>query len=807
MSIRSFLLIAMLLPFVGRAQFVVHGRVVDEKSLEPLAFVHVLAEGSRQGATTDIDGKFSLQVPSEEARLKFSYVGYAPLELSMRADQFQLVRMMRTAVELSTVEILPGENPAHRIIKRVYAERKKNNGLRERSHRYSSYSKTIFTAELDSTLLNDPERLAALDSNDRDALDWMEKHHLLLIESATKRSFIPPANEKEEVLGMRVSGLKDPSLLGLAASTRTFSIYEPQITLLEKNYLSPIAAGSTDRYLYILEDTLYQGADTVFVISYRPRKNKKFDALKGVLYVNTDGHALQSVIAEPAERQGGMSIKLQQQFEKVGGTAWFPVQLNTFLYLDFVQVNNWRLMGIGRTYLSDIQIDVDVERKEVRGPEFVMDRMAIRKDDDLWARLRPDTLDARELRTYHVMDSIGEKHKLDNKLKLLSALSTARLPIGPVDLRLDQILKYNGYEGIRLGAGMATNDRISRYFSLGGYFAYGFQDKEWKRGGDLTIKPRPGREFQLKMFYQDDVLESGGVSFPGSSRPLLSNEGQRMWFVERMDRIERYGAEVAFRVNSALKMWLGTEHTTWDNRLGYLYRETLTEDVVFGRSRFVTGAMTASFRLALRERVMRTPERQVTVPGKWPVLQVNAFRSVKGLWQGEEDLWRLSAMLEKVFRSSIHGELSVRILGGMAQADAAYPFLFVPQGTFDRSIPYTVKNTFEAMLPYEFLADRYVAVHIRHNFKNLLFKTRNFRPVPMLVGSAVWGELQQPAAHDGLSFDLLGSGYYEAGLQVDNILKLGTTSLGAGAFMRLGEHQFPEPIENFSFKLSLGLPY
>src|SRR5690606_22249493 len=156
--------------------------------------------------------------------------------------------------ELQTVEVLPGENPAHRIINNVRENRKQNDGMHERSHRYRSYSKTIFTAALDSAILNDPEKLAALDTNDREAVDWLDRQHLLMMESATAKSFIPPAAEKEEVLAMRVSGLKDPSLLALAASTKTFSVYAPQIDLYEKSYLGPIGPGSTDRYLFLLQD-------------------------------------------------------------------------------------------------------------------------------------------------------------------------------------------------------------------------------------------------------------------------------------------------------------------------------------------------------------------------------------------------------------------------------------------------------------------------------------------------------------------------------------------------------------------------
>lgn len=799
---RTILLGLLLWPVCLFAQQI-SGRVVDHRTLEPLAFVHVLADGAREGTTTDIDGRFTIPVAASRSRVQFSYVGYAPLEMELSAGEPVLVRMQRTAIDLGVVEILPGENPAHRIIRNVYANRKANDGMRNRSHRYTSYSKTIFTAAMDSAVINDPEKIAALDSNDLEAIDWLDRQHLLLIESATAKSFIPPAAAKEEVIAMRVSGLKDPSLLALAASITTFSIYEPQIAINEKTYLSPIGPGSTERYLFLLQDTLYQGSDSVFVISFQPRNGRKFEALKGVLYVNTGGYALQNVIAEPVERENGISMKVQQQFEKVNGQVWFPVQLNTFLYLDFVQVGSWKLLGIGRTFLKDIQIDVDIRRKEVRGADLVLEREAMRKDEALWSGLREMPLDDRDVNTYHVMDSLGEALNLDRKLKWLTTLYTGRIPIGIVDLRLDQLLAYNGYEGLRPGIGLVTNERITRYGSLGGYVAYGFHDEEFKYGGDLTIQPRPGRDLWIRGYYENDVAESGGVEFP--DRKVFNNDWYRQWFIDRMDRIERIGANAEVRVNGSLTVRLGTEQADRRNLMGYQFAEALTENITFHRDRFVTGSIMAGFRFAFRERSIRLPDREFTMRSRWPVLHVQASRSVAGLWNGDIDLWRVDLMLDKTFRMRMIGDLTVHVLGGMAQPGSPYPFLYNLRGTFDRRMAVVVEKTFQVMRPNEFLADRYVALHVRHSFGNLLFRGRKWRPVPILVGNAAWGRLDHPERHMGYSFTQLNSGYYEAGIQLDQLVRTNVIGMGAGLFMRMGEHRLKEQLDNFALQLTMNL--
>ncbi len=790
--------------FGARAQVSVHGRVVDDRTLEPLAFVNIVQAEVREGTTTDIDGRFNLNVPALPVVLRLSYVGYSPLELTVSDAATGLVRMHRTALELREVEILPGENPAHRIIARVYAHRKQNDNMRERAHRYTSYGKTIFTAAVDSAMLGDSTRMAALDSSDKDAIDFLDKQHLLLIESATRKSFIPPAAEKEEVLAMRVSGLKDPSLLALAASTKTFSAYAPQIGISEKSYLGPIGPNTTDRYLFILEDTLYQGADTVFVVSYRPRRGRKFDALKGVLWVNTDGYALQNVIAEPVERDGGTGIKLQQQFAKVQG-FWFPVQLNTTYFLDFMQVNSMKMMGIGRIYLKDIEVDVPIERKEVRGPELVMERMAARRDEAFWNGLRTDSLSGKELRTYHTIDSISEAENIETKLKWFTRLTTGRMPVGPIDVRLDRLLRYNAYEGIRLGAGINTNDKLTRYASVGGYYAYGFVDQGHKYGGELVLKPKPGIGPELKVYYEWDVLESGGVAFPGMRNSMTSSESYRWLYVDRMERVERVGAELSWRASSSLKLWLSTERNDRENLIGYQLAEPVAEGVTLLSNRFLTGTVSLGARFAWKERLVRLPDNQYSLPSKWPVFYVLATQAVNGLYEGEREWWRVDAMIEKIFRLRMLGDLSVRAMCGMADPTAAYSFLYDLRGSYSARSPIATSNTFETMRPNEFLADRYSTVNVRHSFGHLLYEGKKFKPVPVIVVTAGWGALAHPERHRGYSFTALNSGYYEAGLQIDNLLRLGFTGFGVGAYYRMGPNTLPETMDNLAVKVTIGL--
>ena len=60
----------------------VSGTVLDQASKEPLIGVAVLIKGLKnQGVITDLDGKFTIELPYADAPLVFSYLGYQPKEI------------------------------------------------------------------------------------------------------------------------------------------------------------------------------------------------------------------------------------------------------------------------------------------------------------------------------------------------------------------------------------------------------------------------------------------------------------------------------------------------------------------------------------------------------------------------------------------------------------------------------------------------------------------------------------------------------------------------------------------------------
>lgn len=110
LPIKKLLLIPFLLfglTVAGIAQTTVSGTVTDVETGEPLPGVNIsLAEDPSQGTSTNADGEYSLQIPSSDAVLVFSYVGYERQEINVNDRSTINVEMNRDVTTLEDVVVI-----------------------------------------------------------------------------------------------------------------------------------------------------------------------------------------------------------------------------------------------------------------------------------------------------------------------------------------------------------------------------------------------------------------------------------------------------------------------------------------------------------------------------------------------------------------------------------------------------------------------------------------------------------------------------------------------------------------------------
>ncbi len=96
------LFIGLLNPLFAQQRRSIQGKVVDSENI-PLPGVSVVVKGTTLGTTTDMEGRYQLTVPSEDAVLVFSFIGMKTVERSVRGMTILNVVMEEEAIMLGEV--------------------------------------------------------------------------------------------------------------------------------------------------------------------------------------------------------------------------------------------------------------------------------------------------------------------------------------------------------------------------------------------------------------------------------------------------------------------------------------------------------------------------------------------------------------------------------------------------------------------------------------------------------------------------------------------------------------------------------
>jgi len=784
----------------SQQDYFLRGNVIDSHTKEPLAFVNITLNNIYKTYQTDIDGVFNIPISSEIDSLKLSYVGYETATYKI-TNQYRDIKieLKRNTINLSEVVIFPGENPAHRIINNVIENRNKNNPEKLSSFSYTSYNKMTFTANLDSLKNNS----ITTDTTILKAKKLLEKQYLFLMESIIERKFLYPDNNNEKLIASKISGFKDPLFALLVTQMQSFSFYNEVIHIGDKNYINPISKGSIDKYFFLIEDTLIEGKDSVYIISFQPKKNKNFDGLKGALYIHTNQYAIQNVIAEPFfQDQAGITVKIQQKYEFLEQNQWFPVQLNSDFTFINKSLNKIKVIGQGRSYLQKIKINPEMNKKDFSPVELQLNSVQKGFNDTIWKTHRMDSLTEKDRKTYYIVDSIGKANNFDRIIKTSEALILGKIPIKFVDIELNKIIHFNDYEGFRLGMGLSSNEKFSKHIFLNGYFAYGFSDKDYKYGTDVAYAFNDKHDITIGISYLDDVTESGEINFY-EKQGFLSDDYFRRYMIQRMDKSQKSKGFIRFTILKYVKTEISLSQIAKSVTNSYTYGVKQNNISLF-LNEFNFTELTVGLAFAFKEKYIQTLRYKISSGTKYPIVWINYVKGFKNLLKGEYAYNRYDIKGKKSFFIKHIGTSSIQIQGGYIDGDLPYCNLFNGIGSY-RQFTISAPNSFETMRMNEFLSNKYAALFYTHSFGKLLFRFNKFSPELAIATNACIGSLNNKEKHFNIDFKTLQKGYMESGVLINKIIDAGFYGLGVGAYYRFGPNSLPTFKENMAYKFSLSL--
>jgi hypothetical protein len=789
-----------MVPMALRAQITsLTGTVRDSITGKTLPFVTILINKQRTlGTSSDSAGNFSLKSVHPITNVVFSYVGYRSKNITFQStDKVSslLIVLVPLKTELNDVTVVSGENPANRIIKEAVKNRDQNNYSKLESYAYKAYEK------FDVTGIPPPE--GAKDSLRKKLYRMMDGNHLLIMEAVIERKHLNPDLTKETVIAQKVSGLKSPNFTLLISELQTTNFYEPYIDITTTDFVNPVSPGSWDKYFFNIEDTLYQGKDTVFVISYHPAKGKHFVSLKGILEINTDGYAIQHVTATPSDTSlATVYANIEQRYIKVDSVHWFPSMLGVYIGFKKFVFNGLKLQMNGTTYIKDPIINPPISKKDFDGVSIDILDDASKKPLEYWQQNRLDTLTAREVKTYAFMDSMGKKYHLDQRALQFSALQDGVVRVPYVSVEIYNTIRFNPRERVRVGLGLETNSDFSRRYQLGVFAGYGILDQRWKYGGFALLKIYEPKNVTLAFRTSINYEENGGVSFYQQDY-WGSGTSARNYTISNFDLVDRKELDFTARIRKYANIQLRGYSTVRTVTNGYRFLDRSSgEPRVLNQFNF--SGIRAAVRFSYKERVVESFEHYYLINEGYPTIWLQVTQGLKGVLGGDFSYTKYEAMVNYSFNSKSFGITTLGVVGGVIPSVIPSSELFTGRSSYAAFGLYAPAS-FQTMRSGEFLNDRYVNIYFRQDFLSNVIQWGKFQPNFVLITNAGWGMLSHPEVHLNTSVKSMEKGYFESGILANNLISkqcLGIVrfGVGAGVFYRYGAYAFTNQLDNLAFK-------
>ncbi len=291
----------------------VRGTIVDETG-DPLPNVSIYMPSERVGTTTNVEGRYEIQLQPGEYDLVFQSLGFSQREfkLTIRKTWIELdLALAPQSYQLGEVVVNPGsEDPAYAIVRKAIVMAPYY--LRQ-TQRYNAevYLKGSFRMDKIPRLLRN-----SLTVQTNEAEVKVEEGRTYTMESMNEISFIAPDTFQHTVLASRSSfpAGDESTVLGFINS----SFYEPDNGMV----ISPLAPQAMRHYKFRYEGFFEEADVEVNKIRVIP-KRKSQQLVNGYVYIVQDLWNLHSIDVEVEMFFGNVAVR--QVFQPVKENAWLPV--------------------------------------------------------------------------------------------------------------------------------------------------------------------------------------------------------------------------------------------------------------------------------------------------------------------------------------------------------------------------------------------------------------------------------------------------------------------------------------------------
>lgn len=717
------------------AQELITGKVVDASSGLAIRGVAVKHMQSGIASSTDQSGNFHLQISALTGTLSISSVGYTSRIMPVsQLTPGKSITIILSEYSQNLDEIVINapkkryrnkNNPTVDFIRKVIEKRDENNALKGADQVFSEYEKLSMSLGIlnektaDSRLLRKFTFLKA-------GLDTVK---------LPGRSLIPIyMNEK---LGARTISNSQGSLYTLRAENQSrvdqfidedgideylnkiyglSDVYENDVAIGNRRFLSPIATLGPSFYKYYRMDTISETSPRQLKIRFVPRNPQ--DALfSGFLYVDLDGsYALRKAelsLSDETNINWVKSLQMYFDYSKNEDSKYFLNRSVTKIDLGLFQ-KGMNLFG------EKVLIRTLGEQAQLALPPSDNSESTAGKNDSKmnWDLMRPEKLSTLESNAFRNIDSLKNSRSF-RKLMSIGAIITSGyigkglFEIGPIP----SFYSFNPVEGSRFKFGGNTTDEFSKRLVLEGYGAYGSKDQKFKYnlGAIYSLNGESVYKYPVSSIA---VRTTRDIRVPGQELNFLDNDNFLLSFRrghnDRMIYFNKTQVELHHEFDSHISFKLGFKKETLTPGGRLIFPFNTNESRMDNIS---TVALTGVFRWAPGEKIYQGKRyRRIINTGK-PILSLSGEVGIKGLIGGQYDYQRfIFAANKRIFMSQL-GFSDVVFESGIQFGKVPYPLMMIHRA--NQTYAYQA-NSFNLMNTLEFMSDRYSSLQFQHGFNGFI---------------------------------------------------------------------------------------
>ena len=381
-----------------------------------------------------------------------------------------------------------------------------------------------------------------------------------------------------------------------------------------------------------------------------------------------------------------------------------------------------------------------------------------------------------------------------------SPFVTGYYPLGFFNVDLRYFIKYNSYEGFRLGFGGITNERLFEKFKIGGYIARGFKDDAFKYslGGNLRLNDETST--WINLYYENDINEIGAFKYLTDAR-IYSVFEPRLLNITQFYSYRTWRGAVQHSFSSKAISEVRFSHTKIDQIENYQF---VNNGITF-KNYYVTEA-TFSLRLSPKTTPFFLEDESVLYTDGLPKISAQVTQGFRNIARGDFNYTKLGLKLDHHIKRSDLSSTKITLEGLIAFGDVplthlfhAYPNSPNKAEVFQRFSVAGLRS-FETMYFGEFFSDQLTTLQVKHSLRRF-YISEKFKPELVFITRHAYGDMRNPEEHQGIEFGTLDEFYSESGLELNRLL----FGFGLSVAYRYGFYHLPRFEDNISFKFTFKL--